>query len=164
MASHAANIVIIQKCYLCGKETVIEDTTLKNFCCKQAVVNMIKAKIGIDIGRNNYNIEEVKVLSIQELDVKVEEFLAKDNNKNCLDLEELRENSLLFWNLVYAFSKANLPFKFFAPYDRNTGGDMFRIILLDDEKKVVDITPQNHNDKEIQTELDNNYLNSILGY
>ena len=160
--SHAINMTLIQKCYNCSKEMFVVDPSPKNICCKVVMDSRIKVKIGLDVGQKSFNIEEVKLLAIQELDLLSSEFLQKDDNKNTLSLESLRENSLLFWNLIWHFNNAQLSYKFFVPYEENWAGNAFKISLHDDSNTVVDLTPQQQNEKTIQTDLNTNFLLSIL--
>lgn len=162
LASHGINITLVQKCLTCTKEQISLEENGKNICCKLPTTTLIKVKIGIDIGREGYNVETVKLLSIHELDVKFQNFLEIDENKKNLDLGDLREYNLLFWNLVWHFNKIGLPYKFFVPYEE-VGRNSFKITLHDDKNQEIDLTPQNSNDKSAQTEMATNYLISILG-
>lgn len=123
---------------------------------------MIKAVVGFDAGKKCFGIEQVKYLTLHDLDTIVQVFLMKDNKRNCMSLEELRENSELFWNLVWHFNDINLPYKFFVPYEREHFGDAFKIILVGEESLAIDITPTNSNDKATQTDLGGIFLESIL--
>ena len=158
-ASHAINMILVYKCFVCGKESIEN----KLQCCKQAVTTLIKVKIGLDIGRENFNVEEVRLLTFSELEHCFQKVLEAGNNKSSLNLEELRENNILFWNLIWHFNKGELPYKFFVPYEEAAGGNAFKITLHDDENHLIDLTPQDdNNDKGIQTEIDTNYLISLL--
>jgi DENN (AEX-3) domain/uDENN domain len=160
MPSHAINMVLISKCHVCAKEAVVSEA-IEKICCKRPADVLIKVKIGIDTAKINYNTEEVKLLSIDELNAKFQDLKDNSGDLSFLDLEDIRENEVLFWNLIWYFNKHELPYRFFVPYE-SLKSDSFKVILSDDANQVIDITPQNKNDKHVQTDLDSVYLVSIM--
>ena len=84
--------------------------------CGEKIYPKLKVRVG-----NNANrpCEEVPLFHSIQLRNLVETYLKVDINYRSVeqrDLDELRENRNLFWNLIYYFSATNIPLEFIVPY------------------------------------------------
>jgi hypothetical protein len=146
------NIHLVQKCMICGKVAIIQDETLKNFCCKLLMRNMLL----VSVGEGNNCREMVICSSVQSLSEHLESFLKEQ--QGMAKLEDLRADSELFWNLVWHFNKNSLNIKFFVPYERLDDDEEFKIRVFSDDYLKIDLTPGLAGNKSVQTETFSAFL------
>jgi DENN (AEX-3) domain/uDENN domain len=126
--------------------------------CGAQIKPNLRVKIQIDsIGHNRFSTETVTFLNPRGLKGVLSELLSENENKFHLDVDNLRsENSFVFWNLVWHFYKANLPYDFIMPYENETFNNSYFNI----NNEAVDI--QVSDDKECQTDWDMSSVEDAL--
>ena len=84
--------------------------------CKHVIAPTLKVRVG---SNPNRPVEEVPFFHSVQLRNLLETFLQVDINYRSVeqrDLNSLRQNPHLFWNLIYYFSETKIPFEFLIPY------------------------------------------------
>ncbi|OMJ74428.1 hypothetical protein SteCoe_26645 [Stentor coeruleus] len=145
-------------CRNCEKELTAEDIKKGwrntgdeiNCECGAEIKPNLRVKIQIEtFGQNKFTTETVSFLNPRSIKGVTDELLSEGENKFHLDVETLRSlNGLVFWNLVWHFYKAGLPYEFIMPYENEVSPSNYININYDDaEFKTTD-------EKECQTEWD----------
>jgi len=126
-----------------AKETSCEDPDTKLYkrilvwecpACHHAIQPTIQARVGASRERV---VEEVPLYHSVQLRNLVEIYLQVDINYRSVqqrDLDQLRQNRNLFWNLIYYFSATNIPLEFLVPYQDSS---LYKVLpyMLDLESK-----------------------------
>lgn len=151
------SFLLQDKCENCGKELTANDIvkgwkkntedSIKCECGAEITPNL-RIKIQIEaMGQTKFVIENVKFLNPRTTKAVIDELLAEGENWSKLDVEGLRKaNNLVFWNIVWHFYKAGLPYEFIMPYENEIMQSSYINI------NNLEIEVQATDDKECQTE------------
>lgn len=152
------SFVLQDFCRNCEKELTVEDIKRGwkntgdeiNCDCGAQINPNLRVKIQSDsIGHNRFTTETVKFLNPRGLKGVLDELLAENENKFRLDVELTRnENSFVFWNLIWHFYKADLPYEFFMPYSKEISPSNYINI------NFGEIELKTNDEKECQTDWD----------
>ena len=152
------SFVLQDFCRNCERELTVEDIKLgwKNmgdeiYCgCGAQITPNLRVKIQTDsIGHNRFTTESVKFLNPRGMKGVLDELLSENENIFHLDIEAMRlVNPFVFWNLIWHFYKADLPYEFFMPYERELSPSNYININYEE----INLTTWD--EKECQTEWD----------
>ena len=153
-------------CRNCEKELTADDIKLGwkntgdeiNCKCGAQITPNLRVKIQSDsVGQNRFSTETVRFLNPRGMKGVVDELLSEGENEFHLDIEATRSvNSLVFWNLIWHFYKAGLPYEFIMPYENEyLPSNYININYEDIDIKTCD-------EKECQTEWDMSSVEDAL--